>query len=77
MEKILITGATGNVGMEVLKALTNLNHHYRVHSGVRNVQADKQKLESFNAQTIQFDFTDCDSFQPALTGINVAMDSYI
>ena len=71
MEKILITGATGNVGMEVLQSLTNLNHNYQVYSGVRNVQADKQKLENFNAQLIQFDFTNCDSFQPALNDIDI------
>ncbi len=71
MGKILITGATGNVGMEVIKSLTNLNHNYQVYSGVRNVQADKQKFENFNAQLIQFDFTNCDTFQPALTDIDI------
>lgn len=71
MGKILITGATGNVGMEVIKALTNLNHDYLVYSGVRNVQADDQNLESFNAQHIHFDFTNSDTFQPALTGIDI------
>jgi len=71
MGKILITGATGNVGMEVIKSLANLNHNDQVYSGVRNVQADKQKLESFNAQHLQFDFTNCDTFEPALTNIDI------
>ncbi len=71
MGKILITGATGNVGMEVIKSLANLNHNYQVYSGVRNVQADKQTFENFNAQLIQFDFTSCDTFQPALTDIDI------
>jgi len=71
MGKILITGATGNVGMEVLKSLANLNHNYQVYSGVRNIQADEKKLEQFNTQLIEFDFTNADTFQLALTGIDV------
>jgi len=71
MGKILITGATGNVGMEVIKSLTNLNHNYQVYSGVRNVQADKQTLENYNAQLIQFDFTNFDTFKLALTDIDI------
>ena len=71
MKKILITGATGNVGMEVIKSLAMLNHTNQVYLGVRNVQADKQKLQNFNAQLLPFDFTNCDTFQSALTDIDI------
>lgn len=71
MKKILITGATGNVGMEVARSLASLDHNYQVYLGVRNVQEDKQKLKSFNAQLIQFDFTNSDTFQSALVNIEI------
>lgn len=71
MKKVLITGATGNVGIEVVKSLAKLNHSYQVYLGVRNVQEDNQKLESFNAQLIQFDFTNSDTFQSALVSIEI------
>ena len=71
MKKILITGATGNVGMEVIKSLVMLNTNDQIYLGVRNVQADKQKLENFNAQLLPFDFTNCDTFQPALIDIDI------
>jgi uncharacterized protein YbjT (DUF2867 family) len=71
MKKVLITGATGNVGIEVVKSLAKLNHSYQVYLGVRNVQEDNQKLESFNAQLIQFDFTNSDTFQSALVNIEI------
>ena len=71
MKKILITGATGNVGIEVIKSFESLNYSYQVYAGVRDVQADKQKMVSFNAQLIQFDFTNINTFQAALIDIDI------
>lgn len=71
MKKVLITGSTGNVGIEVVKSLTKLNHNYQVYLGVRNEQEDKQKRESFEGQLIKFDFTNCDTFQSALFNIEI------
>ena len=45
MKKILITGATGNVGMEVIKSLDNLHHNFEIYAGVFNVEKDKLKLK--------------------------------
>lgn len=36
---ILITGATGNIGIEVLKSLQKSNHQLQVVAGVRNLKA--------------------------------------
>ena len=71
MKKILITGATGNVGIEVIKSFESYNYNYQVYAGVRDVQADKQKMVSFNAQLIQFDFTNSNTFQSALIDIDI------
>lgn len=40
MTKVLITGATGNVGLEVIKALQNMHHQLGFYAGVRNVHQD-------------------------------------
>ncbi len=71
MKKMLITGATGNVGMEVIKSLDTLNHNYRVYLGVKNGQAEKLKMKSFNGQLIEFDFTNSNTFRLALMDIDV------
>ncbi len=71
MKKILITGATGNVGIEVVKSLAKLYHTNQVYLGVRNVQEEKQKTEYFKAQLTQFDFTNSNTFQSALVDIDI------
>ncbi len=71
MKKILITGTTGNVGMELIKSLTKFNHNHQIYCGVRNVQTDKQKMESFKAPLIPFDFTNIETFQSALVDIDI------
>jgi len=65
MTKILITGATGNVGLEVIKALQKLNHPFEIYAGSRNIEKDKERLVSYNVKLSLFDFTDVDSFKPA------------
>lgn len=54
---ILITGASGNVGRELVKELTNSSTPFKIASHRKNSEA------------VYFDFEDATSFLPALTGI--------
>ncbi len=67
MKKILITGATGNVGLEVLKSLQKINHSLTIRAGVRDPENDAEKLPGEHTTPILFDFTDSTTFRPALT----------
>lgn len=40
MTKVLITGATGNVGMEVVKALQQMPQGLQLYAGVRDAATD-------------------------------------
>ena len=71
MTKVLITGATGNVGMEILSALNKLNHHLAIYAGVRDLNADKIKLRDYSIQFSQFDFADISTFKTALEGCDI------
>lgn len=71
MIKILITGATGNVGMEVIKALKKLNKSFEIYAGIRDLEEDKMLLERFNVKPISFDFTDINTYKPALIQCDV------
>ena len=71
MTKVLITGATGNVGMEVLSALKKLNHHLEIYAGVRDTEFGNEKLSNFNIKTIKFDFMNLEAFLPALNDFDI------
>lgn len=71
MTKVLITGATGNVGIEVLNALKKLDHRLEIVAGVRNTASDSQKLSQFNVRAIKFDFENTETFLPALKNIEL------
>lgn len=47
MTKVLITGATGNVGIEVIKSLQGIEHPLDVYAGVRDLVADKIRLSNY------------------------------
>ena len=71
MKKILITGATGTVGLEVLKALKTINEPFEIFAGIRNFNTEKQKLEGFDIKTIAFDFTDITTFKHAFSNCDI------
>ncbi len=68
MKKILITGATGNIGTEVIHALINLNSEATIYAGVRDVSKDKVRDK---VELVQFDFTIADSYKMALNNCDV------
>lgn len=71
MIKVLITGATGNVGIEVLTALKKLDHQLEIYAGVRDTEFGNEKLASFNIKNIKFDFTNSLTFVPAIQNIDL------
>ncbi len=71
MKRILITGATGNVGMEVIKSLNKLNHIFEINAGVFDLEKDTLKLKDHKLNTLRFDFTDITTYKPALTNCEI------
>lgn len=67
MRKILVTGATGNVGQEVVRLL--LWQNCRVCAAVRNPAIAKQKF-GHHIDCIPFDFTNPDTFGEAFQEVN-------
>ncbi len=71
MSNILITGATGNIGFEVIRFLYKIDTPNRIIAGVRNIEKAKKVFKDFpKLDFVHFDFEDFDSFDKALTGID-------
>lgn len=71
MTNISITGATGNVGIEVIIALKQLIYPIEICAGVRDTKLGNEKLVNFKAKTIQFDFTNSATFTNAFQNIDI------
>ncbi len=71
MTKVLITGATGNVGTEVIKSLQNIDHKLDIYAGVRNLTTDGNKLDNLKIKFVQFDFTDSTTYNNSLDGCSI------
>jgi uncharacterized protein YbjT (DUF2867 family) len=71
MKRILITGATGNVGFEVISSLFDLNTLHEVYAGVRNVSKSMSLLNEFPELKFKhFDFEQPETFEAAFTDID-------
>ncbi|OIP02031.1 MAG: NmrA-like family protein [Bacteroidetes bacterium CG2_30_33_31] len=71
MSNILITGATGNIGFEVIRFLSNIDSPNRIIDGVRNINKAKIFFKNYpNLDYINFDFEDIETFDNALSGID-------
>jgi uncharacterized protein YbjT (DUF2867 family) len=71
MSSILITGATGNIGIEVIRFLYKTHTTNRIVAGVRNLDKAKTLFKDYpKLEYVYFDFEDSSSFAPALKGIN-------
>ncbi len=71
MINILITGATGNVGIELIKSLKKLSLSFNIIAGVRDAAADSSKLKDYIINTVLFDLTDSSTFDTALHNVDV------
>jgi len=69
--KLLITGATGNVGLSVIKHISNQSNNLQVFAGVRNIETDTHILKNYNVSLVPFDFENIQTFKPALKDIDV------
>lgn len=71
MKRILITGATGNVGFEVIRFLFRNSNGYRIVAGVRNIVEAKRKLKGYeNLEYVAFDFENPATFEGALENVD-------
>ncbi|MEX2485144.1 MAG: NmrA family NAD(P)-binding protein [Brumimicrobium sp.] len=72
MNKTLITGATGNIGQEVVQYLCELDQESEIIATVRNVEKAKSKFSNYpNLNFRQFDFEDQQIFDSAFKGIDI------
>jgi len=71
MNNILITGATGNIGLEVIRFLNKIDASNRIIAGVRDIEKAKIVFKDYpKLDYIHFDFEDFDTFENALAGID-------
>ena len=71
MRQILITGATGNIGTEVIRSLTILGTNNQIIAGVRNILKAKQLFFDFkNLDYRDFDFENPQTFDKSLDNID-------
>ena len=71
MKRVLITGATGNVGIQVIKSLKKLDQDLDIFAGVRDVESDGKKLREFGIKMVKFDFTDLSTFTSAFDHLDI------
>ncbi len=68
MKRILITGETGNVGLEVVRAL-HQRGGVEVRAGVRDVVGSDAALRAYpSVRRVPFDFRDAATYDAALAG---------
>ncbi len=71
MSSILITGATGNIGFEVIRFLYKNDTSNRIIAGVRNIDKAKSLFkDSPKLDYVHFDFEDSDTFDNTLSSID-------
>ena len=71
MDRILITGATGNIGLEIINYLNELKSSNEIFAGVRNIEKAKQMISDRNRiEFVEFDFENPETFNNALKNID-------
>lgn len=70
MSKILITGATGNIGIEIINCFNGFSAN-KIVAAVRNIEKAKGIFHNNNElEFVNFDFENTDTFEKALNGID-------
>jgi uncharacterized protein YbjT (DUF2867 family) len=71
MSNILITGATGNTGSEVIRFLSEMDASDKIFAGIRNIKKAKPVFKDFpQLHYVHFDFEDAGTFDSALADID-------
>ena len=71
MSNILITGATGNIGYQVIRYLYEQNTQNKIIAGVRNIDEGKVSLSQFGQLEFrEFDFEKTATFDAALEEVD-------
>lgn len=71
MKRILITGATGNIGHEVIRYLFDNNTTNEIVAGVRNIDKAKNEFKDYSQlKYVRFDFEDFSTFDDSLCNID-------
>ena len=71
MKRILVTGATGNIGMEVIHFLSQNNADNKIIAAVRNIEKGKKTLAAYpQLDYVGFDFEDPGTFNEALQNVD-------
>lgn len=71
MKRILVTGATGNIGLEVIRFLFKIETQNEIIAGVRDVEKSKLKFSTYpNLGLTHFDFENPETFNNALEYID-------
>ena len=71
MRKILITGATGNVGSAVISQLSLIDEDMEILAGVRNSEIVELNWPASRVKTIPFDFANQDSIRQAIKSSDI------
>lgn len=71
MKRILITGATGNIGKEIIRFLFESGTEMKIVAGVRDILKARMVFEKYpGLEYVQFDFEDIASFETSLDSID-------
>lgn len=72
MKRILITGATGNIGFEVIRSLLEIKSNHPIIAGVRNIEKAKKVFQSFpELGFVEFDFEKSETYSEALENVDL------
>ena len=72
MKRILVTGATGNIGLEVVHYLSELNSGSEILAAVRNVERAKKTFRNYpNLLYRQFDFENEHTYSEAFDRVDI------
>lgn len=72
MKRILVTGATGNIGLEVVHYLSELNFESDILAAVRNIEKAKKTFKNYPGLLFrQFDFENESTYSVAFDQIDI------
>lgn len=71
MKQILVTGATGNIGIELIRFLLKSKSDNKIVAGVRNIESARNTFKELNGiDFVNFDFEQAGTFDKALKNID-------